>query len=84
MVSYDIDRLDRAFQVVSPPLESFEYGHRFLVVNVIVKLGRSESSGMESDRMYLAFRGSERQYRHESIIRGVCLYYRGLIRDPMS
>ena len=84
MIGYDIDRFGRAFQVVSPTLESFEYGHKFLVVNVVVKLGRSESSGVEGNRVYLAFRGSEREYHGESVIRGICLYYQGLIRDPMS
>lgn len=42
-----IDGKGRAFQVMSPDLKCFKDSKEFLVMSVVVKLGRIESTGIE-------------------------------------
>ena len=42
---------------MSPSLECFENGEEFLVVNIIIKFGQGESSGVESYGVKFAIGG---------------------------
>ena len=63
----------RAFQIVTPALKRFKDGQKFLVVNIVVKFGRSESLGMESNGMQVAVRGISGKDGGQSIVGGVGL-----------
>ena len=51
VIHNNINGSSRAFQVVSPDMESFKNGQEFFVMGVIVEFGRAEGMGMECNGM---------------------------------
>ena len=51
MISVDFDLMIGSTEVGSPFLESFNYGHKLLVVNLVVEFWSIELLGEESNRV---------------------------------
>jgi hypothetical protein len=52
VIHNNVYRQRRACQVVLPNAEGLKYSEKFLVVNIVVQLGRVEGAGVESNWMY--------------------------------
>ena len=73
MVSNDINRKSRTFEIMMPCIESFINCKKLLVMNIIVKLGQGESPGKESNWMKFTIRFLKRENHCQSIIRCIGL-----------
>ena len=71
MVSNDINREDRTFQVMPPHLESLEDGEKFLVMDIVIQFCRSESAGMESNGVEFGIGSEDGKDSSKSVVRGI-------------
>ena len=78
MISDHVNRCARTFQVVLPHPESIKN-----VMGVIVLFGRSEGTGMESDRVDITGVGDDGEDSTKCIVRSIHLNDQGLIRLPV-
>ena len=57
MIGYNVDGGPCPFEVVSPPFEGVVDSRKFLVVDVVIRLGIFKRSGVECDQMVVTVWG---------------------------
>ena len=58
MISYDVDGGAGPFEVVSPPFEGIVDSRKFLVVDVVIRLGVFKCLGVDCDWMVVTVWGA--------------------------
>jgi hypothetical protein len=83
MVSDNVYRKGRAFQVVLPTFEHLKYCQKLLIVHIIVEFSTGKRSGMKCDRVKFTGCIELQQDSTEGIVRGVGSHDQRLVGNPM-
>jgi hypothetical protein len=54
VVGDNVNRKRSTFKIMSPSLKGFKDSQKFLVVDIVVEFGRSECTGVKSNRVEFA------------------------------
>ena len=84
VVSDNIHRSGRAFQIVTPGAESLVDGEELLIMGIIVEFWHCQRPRAECDQMDLTILTMDGDDTRNGVVRGVSLHNNGMIWQPMS
>jgi len=84
MIYNNIDGIGQTFQIVSPNLESFEDGKKFLVMCVVIQLHHSKSARVKGNWMNFIIFINNGENCSKSIVQSIGFHDELSIRNPMS
>ena len=84
VISDDVNRSCGAFKIMAPGPKSLVDSEELLVMGVIVELRSGQSPGIVGNRPDLLVRTTNGENASDGIVRGICLYDDGSIRNPMG
>src|SRR6202043_1228146 len=84
VVSNNIDRSFRTFEIMPPSGKCLKYSKEFLVVSVIIQFGDAQGAGMKGDRVDFAIQSDCGENHSDSIVRGIHFDYKRSSRDKMQ
>ena len=68
VVSNNIDRSFRTFEIVPPGGKCLKYSEEFLVVSVIIQFRDAQGAGMKGNRVDFTVRSDHREDRSDSVV----------------
>jgi hypothetical protein len=71
MVSYDVNRIRRTFEIFPPSHKGLPNGQEFLVVGIVVQFSITESTGVKCNRVNVVIRSDGRDYSGNCIVRSI-------------
>jgi hypothetical protein len=84
MVSDNVNRRARPFQVVMPVVESLVNSKEFLIVSVVIEFRSGEGAGIESDGAELAIGAGDGEDSSDSVVGSVGFHSDRGVRNPMG
>src|SRR6202030_3651938 len=84
VVSNNVDRSFRTFEIVPPSSKRLKYSKEFLVVSVIIQFGDAQGAGMKGDRVDFAVRCDHGEDRCNSVVRGIRFDYKRSSGDEVG
>jgi hypothetical protein len=71
MVSYNVNRIRRTFEIFPPSHKCLPNGQEFLVVGIVVQFGVTESMGVKCNWVDVVIQSDDRDYSGDCIVRSV-------------